>query len=170
MATWVNYLGLSCHSIDSLNKICVDELNWRNVQTCLDGFYGLEMMDVSFPQGSFRTWRHSHHIQTCWLRGGYHANGRWFKRRANLGSWLTKTDTLICSCMIFPQIYIYIYIYISCLVFFQLFGADIWWQQIQETHPWSLPARPWKMVGKEDDPFPLGFGNFSGSNCYPPWN
>ena len=28
-------------------------------------------------------------------------------------------------------------------------------------HPRSLTARPWKMVGLEDDPFLLGFGNFS---------
>ena len=27
-------------------------------------------------------------------------------------------------------------------------------------HPRSLTARPWKMVGLEDDPFLLGFGNF----------
>ena len=29
--------------------------------------------------------------------------------------------------------------------------------------PGSLTARPWKMVGKEDDPFLLGPGNFSGA-------
>ncbi len=154
MATWVNYLGLSCHSIDSLNKICVDELNWRNVQTCLDGFYGLEMMDVSFPQGSFRTWRHSHHIQTCWLRGGYHANGRWFKRRANLGSWLTKTDTLICSCMIFPQIYIYIYI-VSCIL------PTFWGRYLMTTNPRNPPLKltssPLKNGGKGRRSFPIGF-------------
>ena len=28
----------------------------------------------------------------------------------------------------------------------------------------SLAARPWKMMGLEDDPFLLGFGNFSGEN------
>ncbi len=31
-------------------------------------------------------------------------------------------------------------------------------------HPRSLTARPWKMVGQEDDPFLLGPGNFSGEN------
>ncbi len=32
-------------------------------------------------------------------------------------------------------------------------------------HPQSLTARPWKMVGLEDDPASYWEGNFSGANC-----
>ena len=33
-------------------------------------------------------------------------------------------------------------------------------------HHRSLTARPWKMLGKEDDPFLLGSGNFSGAKSH----
>ena len=42
-------------------------------------------------------------------------------------------------------------------------GVGITWIQILDNmiHPRSLTARPWKPWWLEDDPFLLGFGNFS---------
>ena len=129
----VNYLG-SCRSTDSLNKICVDELNlpWI-VQTCPDVCYRIEWWTFHLQKGSFRTW---------WAVILYRPVGwrvvvydGFSTRRANHATaddlreeqiWdqdgLQKKDLLTCSCMIFPQI--------TCLVFFRPLG-----QIFDDTNP-----------------------------------